>query len=177
MYRVLKICLAVLFVAFNMSSCKKINKSIEFRLDFSTEVIVPSSTGINIPFNVITPEVETNAEASFAANDTRKDLIEEINLEELRISIKSPQGEDFSFLKSVVVFIKADGFEEKQIASLDNVPENVFELDLVPTGEDLAPYVKAESFSLRVKTVTDELITRDHELLVFSKFRVKAKLI
>ncbi|MCB0732942.1 MAG: hypothetical protein H6608_06350 [Flavobacteriales bacterium] len=168
------ILLATLFT----SACKKLNKIVQFNLDYKTQVTIPSTTGIDLPFNVLTPDIETNAQSSFEANDTRKDLINSIELSKLTLTVKSPQGEDFSFLKSAKVFIDADGLDEKEVAVIDPVPSNAGSvIELVPTGADLAPYIKADQFTLKVRTITDEALTRDHTIEVFSRFHVEGRLI
>ena len=122
--------------------------------------------------------METNSESTFAVNDTRKDLIEEIKLTDLELVMISPEEADFSFLNSIEVYISADGLEEILIANLDEVPEdagNVITLDTSDT--DLKEYIKKDEFSLRLNTVTDELMSTDHELEVNSTFFVDAKIL
>lgn len=161
-----------------LSSCKKLKKIVQFNLEYKTEIVVPSTVGAQLPFNVFTPDVTTNSEASFEANDTRKDLINEIILTQLQLTVKSPNGEDFSFLKSAEVFINADGLDEKSVALISEVPDPVGnQIDLTPSGSDLAPYIKSDEFSLKVRTVTDEALASDHTIEVKSKFRVEGKLI
>ena len=167
------ICLLVLFTA-----CDKIDELTKFDMEYSQRATIPSSTGINLPFDVFTPEMETNSESTFAVNDTRKDLIEEIKLTDLELVMISPEEADFSFLNSIEVFISADGLEEILIANLDEVPEdagNVITLDTSDT--DLKEYIKKDEFSLRLNTVTDELMSTDHELEVNSTFFVDAKIL
>ncbi|WP_339726432.1 hypothetical protein [Maribacter stanieri] len=167
------ICLLVLFTA-----CDKIDELTKFDMEYSQRATIPSSTGINLPFDVFTPEMETNSESTFAVNDTRKDLIEEIKLTNLELVMISPEEADFSFLNSIEVYISADGLEEILIANLDEVPEdagNVITLDTSDT--DLKEYIKKDEFSLRLNTVTDELMSTDHELEVNSTFFVDAKIL
>ena len=87
--------------SFLLNSCKKVDQFTQFNMDFNNEIIIPSTIGINLPINILTPEMETNSESTFELNDTRKDLIEEIRLTSLTISLQSPNGADFSFLESI----------------------------------------------------------------------------
>ena len=81
-------------------------------------------------------------------------------------------------MKSAKVFIDADGLDEKEVAVIDPVPSNAGSvIELVPTGADLAPYIKADQFTLKVRTITDEALTRDHTIEVFSRFHVEGRLI
>ncbi len=165
-------------VILTILGCKKIDKLTQFNIKYNETIVIPSSTGINLPFNILTPDVETNSESTFALNDTRKDLVEEIKLTTLELTITSPSNGDFSFLKSISVFISADGLSETKIAWKDNIPAGigtVLNLDL--TNIDLKEYIKKDTFALRLNTVTDELLTSDYHINVHSVFFVDAKIL
>lgn len=158
--------------------CKKADKLTQFDINYSTEFVVPATTTLNLPFDIITPDVETNADSKFQINDTRKDKIEHISLKELVLNLKSPSGSDFSFLKSVEIYLVADDISETRIAWKEEVSSsvgNTLELDV--SDEDLTPYIMKDEFSLRVRTVTDEALTNDHTIEANSTFFVDAKLL
>ncbi len=170
--------LFTLFIVITFYSCDKLDELTKFDIEYSQRATIPSSTGIDLPFDVFTPETETNSESEFEINDTRKDLIEEIRLTQLELVIISPDGADFSFLESISVFISADGLDEIQIASLAEVSDNTgTRLNLDTSDIDLKDYIKSDKFSLRLNTVTDELLSTDHELEVNSTFFVDAKIL
>ena len=75
------------------------------------------------------------------------------------------------------MYISADGLDEVKIAGKVNVPADVAVLDLDITGVDLKEYIKADKFSLRLNTVTDELLTSDHHIDIHSEFFVDAKIL
>ncbi|TDS12609.1 hypothetical protein DFQ03_3067 [Maribacter caenipelagi] len=167
------ICLFALII-----SCDKLDELTKFDMEYSQRATIPSTAGIDLPFDVFTPEMETNSESTFEVNDTRKDLIEEIKLTELEMVIISPDGADFSFLNSIEVYISADGLEEIKIAYLEEVPEDAGTVITLETSDlDLKEYIKSDEFSLRLNTVTDELMSSDHELEVNSTFFVDAKIL
>lgn len=168
----------ILAVFVTFIRCDKLDELTKFDIQYSQMATIPSSTGINLPFDVFTPEMETNSASKFAVNDTRKDLIEEIRLTQLEIVIISPENTDFSFLNSIEVYISAEDLEEVQIAFLNEVADNVGDRIVLNTTDlDLKEYIKKDEFSLRLNTVTDELISRDHELEVNSTFFVDAKIL
>ncbi len=157
--------------------CKKVDKFTQFKMQFDATEVIPSATGINLPLNILTPDIQTNSESTFEINNTRKDLIEEISLTTLSLSLTSPSNADFSFLQSINVYISADGLNEVKIAWKDNVPADLTVLNLDLTGVDLKEYIKADKFSLRLNTVTDELLTSDHTIDIHSEFFVDAKIL
>ena len=69
------------------NSCKKIDELTKFEMDYNATVVIPSTSGLGLPFSVLTPSVTSNSEATFEVNDTRKDLIEEILLKKLELRI------------------------------------------------------------------------------------------
>lgn len=161
-----------------ITSCDKLDELTKFDMEYSQRATIPSSAGIDLPFDVFTPEIETNSESTFEVNDTRKDLIEEIKLTELEMVIISPDDADFSFLNSIEVYISADGLEEIKIAYLEEVPDDAGSVITLDTADtDLKEYIKSDEFSLRLNTVTDELMSTDHELEVNSTFFVDAKIL
>ncbi|MGB5554126.1 MAG: hypothetical protein WBM83_05650 [Flavobacteriaceae bacterium] len=161
-----------------LSGCSKIDELTKFNMDYKQQVTIPSSTGINLPFDMFTPDTETNSESEFSVNDTRKDLIEEIKLIKLELIINSPETADFSFLESIEVYISAEGLDEVKIADQTNIPEDTGNVLQLNTADlDLKEYIKKDKFNLRLNTVTDELISQDHELAVNSTFFVDAKIL
>ena len=169
--------ISIIVLAVLISNCSKLDELTKFDMDYDTQVTIPSSAGINLPFDVLTPDTETNSESTFESNDTRKDLIEEIKLTKLQLVITSPSETDFSFLESIEVFISADGLDEIRIASKTEVPETVSTLDLEVSDTDLKEYIKKDNYSLRLNTVTDEAMSQDHEIDVKSTFFVDAKIL
>jgi len=159
-------------------SCDKLDELTKFEMDYDQVVVIPSSTGVDLPFDVFTPETETNSTAEFEVNDTRKDLIEEIVLKKLIMTVNSPEGEDFSFLESIVIYMSADDLPEIKIAWNEEVSAAAGEaLELVTTTEDLKDYIKKDTYSLRLKTITDEFLSSDYEINVATTFFVDAKIL
>ena len=160
-----------------MTACDKVDDLTKFDLTYKSKVVIPASTGIDLPFDVLTPDMETDSESQFEVNDTRKDLIEEIKLTELQMVITSPTDADFSFLKSIEVYISADGLDEIKIAEkrVDEDAGSTLDVDVLDV--DLKEYIKKDKFNLRLNTVTDEAIGSDHEIDVNSTFFVDAKIL
>lgn len=158
-------------------SCKKINSFTQFEMSYNQEVVIPSSTGINLPVNFYTPETQTNSETTFEVNDTRKDLIESVLLNQLTLSILIPENGDFSFLNSLSIYISSENLPELKIAWKEDIDgNNVDEIDLIVTSEDLQEYVKESSFTLKVNMVTDEILNEEYKLNVYSLYFIDAKL-
>ncbi len=159
-------------------NCNELDKLTVFNLDYTESITIQSSANINFPFDVSTPDVSTNSNSSFASNNTSKDLIEDIRLNQLILTITTPSSGDFSFLKSITLYISADGLPETKIATKTTIPENQGNtLTLDVEDVDLKEYIKKDTYKLRLNTVTDKLITEDQEVDVYSQFKVNAKIL
>lgn len=170
--------LSLFIVMGTFFGCKKVDELTKFDMDYNTTVVIPASSGINLPFNVFSPSVTSNSESTFEVNDTRKDLIEEIILKKLELTVKTPNGEDFSFLESISIYINAQDLPEVKIAWNDAVPDGAGTvLGLTTSNVDLKEYIKKDNFTLRVNTVADEVLASDYHINVFSQFFVDAKIL
>jgi hypothetical protein len=160
-------------------SCKKIDELTKFDIDYTTSVTIPSNGIIALPLDILTPDIESNSEAEFAVNDTRKDKIEQINLKEMKLKITSPSSQRFDFLDSISVSIIADGLFETQIAYKYDIPDNIGnELVMdVNNSQDLKEYIKKDKFKLKVRTITDKLLTQNVNVEVYCIFFVDAKVL
>ncbi len=170
------LCIAfVMLIA--LSSCDAIDELTKFDLDYEINFSIPPTTIINIPFDLITPDITTNSDASFESNNTRENLIESIKLKQLRLTLNAPDDGNFNFLKEVHVYIEAEGIDEVEIANvydLENNDLSTLELDVL--DEELKEFIKKDNYNLRVTTITDETINETHDITVSTIFRVDAEI-
>lgn len=164
---------------FILLGCNKDNRGITFSIQLNAEAVIPSSTGINLPINLISPDLTTQSNSSFEANQTTPTLVREILLKELQVNIKSPSQTSFDFLKSVRIYMRADGLAEKEIAYLENIPTGGLRSILLNTDEttNFKDYIVQESINLRVQATTRQIVTSDTELKLLPRFEVRASLL
>ena len=177
MFKKVFVAVAIVAVA-GLGSCKKIEELLTFNIAFTSKATISPMTGINLPIDVFTPDITTNAETEFSTRNTNKDLIDKILLKELRLTVTSPTGQTLDFLSSVEIFIQAEGLGELRIAEQTNIADNVGAvLNLNVGANDLAPYIKKDKFKLRMKAVTDKTVNRQVSIDIFSDFAVTAKVL
>tara|TARA_R110000787_G_scaffold43892_2_gene107534 strand:+ start:125384 stop:125920 length:537 start_codon:yes stop_codon:yes gene_type:complete len=158
--------------------CDKLDELTQFNISYTEEVVIESSVVIDLPFNIYTPEINSNSESTFDNNNTHKDLIEYIELTSMILEINSPSNRNFDFLNSIEIFITAENQPEVRMAWKDNIPSNSGNIiELETSSDDLKDYIKQDKFTLRLETVTDELITSDHYIDVKTNFFVDAKIL
>ena len=168
----------LVFYLWLSAGCKQIDKLTQFNIDYTETITLPSTIGINLPFNLKTPSIKTNSEEIFEVNDTRKNLIEELKLTRLTMTISDPADADFSFLKSIEIYIGAENLDEVMVAWKDEVDDLAAgSIDLETSNEDLTDYIIAEDFYLKITTITDELILTSHDIEVQAGFFVDAKIL
>ncbi|MEH0158734.1 hypothetical protein V6R21_32160 [Limibacter armeniacum] len=161
-----------------LSSCDTLDKLTQFELKYTSNVTIPATVPIASPFEIFTPEIKSDSESQMSINNTKKDLVEEIYLKSMTLTIKSPEGEDFSFLESLAVTISAEGLEEQQIAFKDNIGENVSDvIEMEVEKINLREYILKDEFKLKVTTVTDELNSKSYDIEIFTKYHVNAEIL
>jgi len=168
---------ALLLCAAN-TGCKQFDELTQFDYVLESECTVPGTLGIQTPFNILSPEMQTNYEAVFESENTRKDLVEEIRLKQMTLTLKSPAGADFNFLNKIYVYLKDASGAEQIIAKKEAVPadgSNSLELDV--NSSDIKDLLMQDKVHLKVSTTTDEVITQDHVIGVRSVFFVDAKIL
>lgn len=165
------IAIAALAVAF---SCEEVDKLLTFSVNNEVTIQIPASTVIDLPVGIPTPDVTTNSDQTFQNNNTKASLVKDVKLHEMKLTITTPTGKTFSFLKSIHIYISTGQNDEMLLASLEDVPANVSNITLKPTGEKLDKYVKASSYKLRTSIVTDETLTQNVDVKADLKFQVTA---
>lgn len=60
--------LALLLIGF--SGCKEVEELTQFTMSFNNQVTIPANSAVNIPINLSAPDIQTNAQATFANNET-----------------------------------------------------------------------------------------------------------
>lgn len=168
-----KVFLSVLAVGILLTfSCKKL---LTFEISDSTTTTVEADIlPFSLPVELPTPDVTTNSENEFAQNNTNINLVKEIILKELELTITSPSDKTFSFLKSIEIYISADGEEETKLAWKDNIDSNAKSIELETSNSALDKYVKKDKYKLRTKVVTKETLTQDVDIKIDFTFQVTA---
>lgn len=165
----LLLCTSVLF------SCKK--KGISFSVNHRANFRVESSSPLNLPFEVGTPDVTTNSSQEFSNNNTTPNLVKEVTLQELTLTITAPAGKTFSFLKSAEIFISTNSSNEIKLASVENNTSARSTITLQPTNANLLEYIKADKYKLRSRIVTKETLTQPVDIRCDVRFKVTASIL
>jgi hypothetical protein len=168
--------LAILFLASLLFlACGK--KGISFNMNHQANFRVETTAPLNLPFEIGTPDVTTNSSQEFKNNNTAPNLIKEVKLESLNLTITAPSGKTFSFLKSVEIFISTNSNNEIKLASAENISSTSSVLTLTASDANLIEYIKAEKYKLRSRIVTKETVTQTIDLRSDARFKITAKIL
>lgn len=166
------IILPLLLTLLALSGCKKIT---EFYINDKVTFTIPANSFI-IPLNVFSPQTRTTFESTIETNDSKVKWVKEAVLDRLELIVTSPSGEDFSFLKSVEVFLSAPNEPEILLAyqyEVSSTPGN--RLTLISTGTSLREFLDEDYITLRTEAVTDETIPYNVDVVADYRIFVKAK--
>lgn len=168
----------VFIILISFTGCNEVDKLLTFNIKNETEITIPAAANINTPLNIPTPDIKTNSEDQFKNNNTKKDLVKDVKLTSMSLLITEPEGKTFSFLKSIIIYISADGVTEKKIAYKENIHSNIGNtLELTSTNEKLDEYIKKEFFNIRTVVTTDEAMISEVRINAKMNFRVTADML
>ena len=164
------ICLCI----FSLNSCRKLRT---FEMDYSTLLLIPSQTGINLPFNFYSPNIVTNSKARFESEGTSTKYVNTIFLSHLKLTVTNPSTADFDFLNEVQIFISTPNQSEVLIAEKKNIPEEQLKSIICDLKNvNLKDYISDEYYELRIRTVTNQINTQDITIRADQQYTVEAKI-
>ena len=132
------------FLVLALFGCEKLNELLTFEIAHSDNIKIPASGLLNTPLISPVP-VNMSAQESFKNNNTNADLVKDVSLSKLSLTITDPASETFDFLKSIKIYIGTDESDKVLLASLDNIPMGVSAINLVPSNAKLDKYIKGKS--------------------------------
>lgn len=163
------------FLIATLFSCEKVKELLTFEVHDSAVFTIPSLTGINSPLSIPVPPIKSSSSQAFENNNTKASLVKDVVLKELTLHITDPEDKTFKFLKSLEIYITADGEKEILLASKYNIQESSGQtLSLDPTGSKLDPYLKKDSYSIRTVVEVREIPGEDVTVQADLVFRVTA---
>ncbi len=160
-------------------SCEKIDKLTQFDKDYTYETTIGSVIGIDLPFDLPTPSIQTNISEELELNNSKVELIEQALVKKLKVTITNPEDGDFDFLNQIEIFINADGLTKEKVAFKYDIPNtigNVLDMELVP-DLDLQEYIKKDKFTLDITIKTDKILFHDTDIKVDATFAIDAKIL
>lgn len=167
---ILPIVLAVIF-----SGCKKASDLTKVRMPYSTQITVPDQLPlVNIPYPFSTPPIPTKTETVLKNEGYNLSLVEKIYLDKLDLVLNSPSGGNIDFLKTIKIYIEADGLPKTLIAQKDvpDSPTNITKVSLDCIQTDLLEYFKKSEVIISSEVTTDKTVFGEHKIDINSVFLI-----
>ena len=166
-------------------SCKKTKDDIKELLDIpfsfsmKNDFTLPKIAGneVNVPDSIISiksPNIINTIPDEFKKNNANIDKVKSISIEGVELTIKTPAGKTFAFMKSIELYIGADGIPETLIASktdINKITPASSTLILETKGGNISAYIKNPTYYIRTKTAI--VNTYNQDILVGSEIKLK----
>ena len=161
-----------------LGACAAFDKLTHFTIKQSKMVTIPANVPSDIPYDVYTPFFPTNSEQYFGENNTKANLVESAKVSSMVATITPGTTEDFSFVRSMRIFLVKKNWELTEIAYKNNIPDTIghqviFDLQDV----ELTPYIREDSLAFRLQVYTDRLNTVAVPVKVEAHFLIDAKIL
>jgi hypothetical protein len=149
-----------------------------------TKLEVPSSQTITLPATPIllneaivrTPNVQIDS--LLTVYNINSDLIQAISLKKMDLTLTAPAGGDLTYLKSLKIYIVADGLADVKIAGVDSVPDNTGSVLSLPVETvDLKDFMMKDKFQLKIVMSTDKTTAVEQQLKVDMKLMLDLKIL
>ena len=136
--------------------CKALNNLTKFDLPFSKSFTLPALPVAGTPPALEIKGIETHIDSVLKSYNLSADKIQSVTLTKMEFTLSSPADGDLSFLKSVEIFITAEGLDQVKIAGITNVPDGTKVLSLTAEDVDLKNFILKDKFGLKIVTTTDK---------------------
>lgn len=174
--------LLVLALLLGTVGCKKIAELLTFQVNDSTTFQLPASGplpgGVAGPFVTLPGvTVSSTSNSTLQSNGTSAEYIKDVTLDRLALTVTDPAGQNFDFVKGIVISIASDaaGTNKVLLASLNPVPTGQTTINLTPSGQKLDAYLRSGSYTLFTTVEMTQLgLSRATTVRADSRFNVKA---
>ncbi|WP_108209814.1 hypothetical protein [Pontibacter mucosus] len=165
---------AVLLFAVVATACEKIEDLLTFYIEEEETFTIESGfpLGALVPATPFT--ITTNSEETFKNNKTRAELVKNVSLNRLELTITEPKTQNFDFLKRIELYISSEKQPEVKIAYLDEVPTGTSVLKLKSTNAKLDEYIKGDNYTIRTQAEIAKPVTEDITIKADMRFKVTA---
>lgn len=125
--------------------CKKKKTNVEFDVQYSTDIAIPTYSAANQTYTIISNDILTNMASELSNNNTTEDLVGEMKYTKFDVSVKTPTTQSLSFLKQMKVYINANNQPEQQIAFKYNEKQDTIK----PTDKSTSFHINSNNLKNR----------------------------
>lgn len=111
---------ALILMAVLYFGCKKKKTNVEFDVQYTTDIAIPTYSMANETFTFVTNDISTNFESELSKNNTTADLVGEVKCTKFEVAIKTPTASSANFIKQMRFYVNATNLPEQQVAAKYN---------------------------------------------------------
>ncbi|KAA9333152.1 hypothetical protein F0P96_09225 [Hymenobacter busanensis] len=163
--------LAVALVA--TAACKKIDQLLTFYIEDSQNFKIPATPLLG-QLPLVPIPVTTRSDEKFKNANTAANLVKDVSLDKLTLTVTDPNSANFDFLESITIYISTDGNDRVPLASLNPVPLGQSTIALTPSGAVLDKYIKAQSYTLTTEAKTRRAVAQETSVRIDTRFKITA---
>lgn len=167
-------------------SCKKlkdlatINKDIKY--NETAEIPEAIDLLVTIPpggLSLSMPKIgmATNSAQYLAEYNTSADLVDEVTLKEVKLTIEQPPTQNFDFVDTIEVYLSGTNQPEKLAAYIYGIPKGVNQITLDRADLDIKDYFLSDTIYYRVYGHYIDKPTKGTQFNLQSTFRLTARLL
>ncbi len=167
----------LILIACSLVGCKKIDELTNFKLKNNEFINLPDSIKSNNTIEILTKKLDMS-DKYLSLYGTKRNLIEDINVTEIKITPFSPVNQDLSFLKYIEVYIVSSDFKDSLVAwkySIPNIPTNEISLELA--NVNLKHFLQCDYFRLKIVAEAKYEISHLIKVNAFSSYIIDAKIL
>jgi len=168
---------ALLIVAPLIVGCNALSKLTMFELPFTQSITIPAMPASNTPVPLAISGIKTNIDSVLNSLSLSSDLIQKVTLKKMEFTLTSPTDGNLNFIKSVEIYITAEGLDDVKIASSGDVSDNSKNLVLTAADVDLKDFILKDEFGLKVITTTDKATLVEQKIDISFNFLVDLKIL
>ena len=146
-------------IAIVLISCKKIDKLTNFYFDISQEITFYTGDEPGSTIDVWTFNVLENRDTLYKENNSNVYGTNRIAISKMKLSSSDTLDNNMEYIESIEVFITANDMQEKKIAWLDKLPEEIkTSISLDFSDDDLKDYIVDKDYAKNIRIINKSTI-------------------
>jgi hypothetical protein len=159
-----------------LMSCNELSKLTKLDVPFSQNTTLPALPIIVTDASILTPS--TSIDSLLTAYKVSSDLIQSVSLKKMNLTLTDPVDGDFTFLKSIQIYMVADGLTEVKVSGIDSISNTTGStLALNVESVDLKSFAKKNKFQMKILLSTDKPTAVEYKLKIDMSLQLDLKIL
>ncbi len=158
------------------ASCNKEKTTVTFFARDKTDVTIPATVAIDVPFLFQSPDYNLAELLALNSNNTSPDRVKSVIGDAITVSVLDTTR-NLDFLKHATIYVYNDSIGETKLADKLDVPTGVTSVDLDVNKVELVQYVhSSRPLAFKLQAGMRNSINQQIDVRISYRFKVKALL-